>query len=70
MRALVVHSKDVFDRKKNPKIKLSVKSLLENQQIPKHCCQCGTELTVLEIFEDGKEDTMLACHKCQFHGDE
>jgi hypothetical protein len=64
MKAFVVQSKDVFDRKKNPGLKLSVKSILENPQIPKYCCQCGTELTILEIYECGKEDTMLICFKC------
>ena len=65
MKAFVVQSKDVFDRKKNPGLKLSVKSILENPQIPKYCCQCGTELKILEIYEYGKEDTMLVCFKCQ-----
>ncbi len=50
MKAFVVRSKDVFDRRKNPGLKLSVKSILENPQIPKYCCQCGTELTILEIY--------------------
>jgi len=66
MKAFVVRSKDVFDRKKNPGLKLSFKSILENPQIPKYCCQCGTELTILEIYEYGKESTVLACFKCQY----
>jgi hypothetical protein len=67
MKAFVVRSKDVFDRMKNPSLKLSVKSILENPQIPKYCCRCGTELTILELYEYGKEDTMLVCFKCQNH---
>lgn len=67
MRAFVVKSRDIFDRKKNPGLKLSVKSILENPEIPKYCCQCGTELTILEIYECGKENTMLVCFKCQNH---
>jgi len=65
MKAFVVRSKDVFDRKKNPNLKLSVKSILENPQIPKHCCRCGAELEFLEIYEYAKEDTMLVCFNCQ-----
>jgi hypothetical protein len=64
MKAFVVQSKDVFDRKKNPGLKLSVKSILGNPKIPKYCCRCGTELTILEIYECGKEDTMVVCFKC------
>lgn len=70
MRAFVVQSKDVFDRKRNPGLRLSVKSILENPQIPKYCCQCGTELTILEIYESGKENTMLVCFKSQYHREE
>jgi len=65
MKAFVVRSKDLFDRKKNPDLKLSVKATLENPQIPKYCCQCGTELEILELYEYGKEETTLVCFKCQ-----
>jgi hypothetical protein len=65
MKAFVVRSNDLFDRKKNPGLKLSVQSILENPQIPKFCCRCGTELEILEIYEHGKESTLLVCFKCQ-----
>jgi len=65
MKAFVVQSKDLFDREKNPSLKLSVKSVLENPQIPKYCCRCRTELTILELYEYGKENTVLVCFKCR-----
>ena len=65
MKAFVVRSRDVFDRKKNPNLKLSVKSILENPEIRKYCCQCGSELEILKLYEHGKDETILACFKCQ-----
>ena len=65
MKAFIVQSNDLFDRKKNPSLKLSVKSILENPKIPKYCCRCKTELTILELYEHGKENTILFCFKCQ-----
>jgi hypothetical protein len=62
MKAFIVRSKDLFDPKKNPGIKLSVKSILENPEIPKYCCQCGTQLTILELYEHGKEETILRAY--------
>ncbi len=35
MEAFIVNSKDVFDRKKNPKLSLSVKDMLKNKKIKK-----------------------------------
>lgn len=45
MKAFSVNSKDLFDKKKNPKLSLSVKDILENDKIPKryNCPHCGTE---------------------------
>jgi hypothetical protein len=68
MRAFVVRSIDVFDRKKNPGLRLSVESILKNPRIPKHCRRCGAELTVLETYECGKENTTLACFRCDGEG--
>jgi hypothetical protein len=65
MKAFIVQSKDLFNLIKNPSLKLSVKSILENPQIPKYCCQCRNELTILELYEHGKEDTIIFCFKCQ-----
>lgn len=35
MKAFIVNSKDLFDKKKNPNLSLSVKDILENDKIPK-----------------------------------
>ncbi len=35
MESFLVSSKDLFDRKKNPKLSLSVKDILKNKKIPK-----------------------------------
>jgi hypothetical protein len=67
MKAFVVRSEDGFDRKKNPGLKLSVKSILENPQIPKYCCQCAAQLEILKIYEHDKENTMLFCFRCRNH---
>ena len=36
MKSFIVNSKDLFDTKKNPNLKLDVKSILENKKIAKH----------------------------------
>lgn len=35
MKSFIVNSKDLFDKKKNPDLKLSVKSIIENNKIRK-----------------------------------
>jgi len=35
MKAFTVNSKDLFNKKKNPKLSLSVKDILKNKEIPK-----------------------------------
>ena len=35
MKSFIVNSKDLFDEKKNPGLKLSVESIIKNKKIPK-----------------------------------
>lgn len=35
MKTFKVNSKDLFDKKKNPKLSLSVKDIIKNKMIPK-----------------------------------
>jgi hypothetical protein len=35
MKAFIVNSKDLFDKEKNPELKLSVESIMKNKKIEK-----------------------------------
>jgi len=61
VKSFTVNSKDLFDREKNPKLSLSVKSVLKNPKIPKQCPECS-KLGV-QMVETSKK---LICPRCNY----
>jgi len=48
MKAFIVQSKELFDKKKNPKLSLSPRDILRNRKISKKylaCIWCGGNMT-------------------------
>jgi hypothetical protein len=43
LKIFIVNSKDLFDKKKNPKLSLSVKEIWRNKRIPKKILKGGEE---------------------------
>jgi len=53
VKAFIVNSKDITDKKKNPHFSLSPKDILRNKKISKHylaCIWCGGEISKEKPF--------------------
>jgi len=58
-RAFTVKSSELFKSGK-----WSVKAAMENPNIVKRCCVCGSVLITATIYEHGEEDDALYCLNC------
>ena len=61
MQAFIVNSKDLFNKKKNPKLSLSVKDILKNKKIKKVSIMRGLDILYNEHHPKPKKNLFKIC---------